>query len=226
MEPKFQSSFIPKGPTASSGVMPGAPVRKERNILSFVAMVIFILSVVAAVGVFGYKFYLSYSIKSMATELEARKANLEQETVDEIRRLNNRILATEDLLESHIALSPLFGLLESSTLSNVRFTNFDYRTSERGFEVLLQGEARGYAVLALQADLLNKNKNFINPVFSDLSLDDEGNVVFSFRAHVSPTLLSYKRGIESSENLSAPLTQPVATSTSTTPSAGTTTPSN
>ncbi len=217
MQPQFQSSFIPKGPTASNA-MPGVPVRKGRSILSFITTLIFALSVVAAVGVFAYKFYLEYSIKSMAVELETGKSNLEQETVGEIMRLNNRILATENLVDNHMVLSPLFTLLEVSTLRNVRFTEFDYTSSQNGSEVLLKGVARGYASLALQADLLNKNKNFQNPVFSDLALDEEGNVAFSFRANINSTLLSYTRMAGGNAN-------PIQTTPALAPT-GTTTPVN
>lgn len=220
MEPKFQSSFIPKGPTASAGAMPGAPVRRERSILSFVANIIFALSVIAAVGVFGYKFYLNYSIESMAAELEAGKANLEQETVDEIRRLNNRILATEDLLDGHLVLTPLFNFLEASTLRNVRFTEFDYISNEKGLEVIMKGESRGYSALALQAEIFQKNKDFLNPLFSDLTLDDEGNVVFTFRSQVSSTMLSYERELERTGQPEIVAPAPSATSTATSTPSG------
>src|SRR3989344_2155600 len=104
MEPKFQSSFIPKGPVVSNVGIPSAKVGKERSLLAFVSIVIFTLSVLAAVLVFGYRLYLNYSIAGMVSDLENARASLEPETVTELTRLNDRLLSTEELINSHIVL--------------------------------------------------------------------------------------------------------------------------
>ncbi len=220
MEPKFQSSFIPKGPIALGDNAPlGRPTR-ERSLLAFLSIMIFSGSVLLAVGVFGYKFYLNYSIASMATELERGRATLQPETVSELTRLNDRILSTEELIDNHLMLSPLFKFLETSTLRTARFTGFAYVMTEQGLQLTMKGEAKGYSALVLQADLLNKSEYFKNPVFSDLNLDEKGNVGFSFTATVDPELLSYRREVEKLGVPPVLIIVPVATTT-----AATTTPS-
>ncbi len=216
MEPKFQSSFIPKGPVASSVASPLAYRSKEKSLLAFIAVIIFTGSVLVAALVFGYKFYLNYSIAKMANDLELARVALEPEAVSEIIRLNDRILMTEELIGSHLVLSPLFKFLEASTLRSVRFSSFNYALSERGLELTMRGEARGYAVLALQADQFNKTENFENPIFFDFSLDEKGNVIFFFRATVNPGLLSYRR---EAEKLGVPIVPAVAPVVATTSSA-------
>lgn len=223
MEPKFQSSFIPKGPIASSTSSVTTRVKRPRTILGLISTIVFFLSVLAAIGVFGYKFYLEYSVKNMALELEAAKASIEEETVKEIMRLNNRILATEDLIDSHSVLSPLFSYLEASTLKNVRFTEFVYSANDGPMVLSMKGEARGYAALAQQAEIFKKNKDFKNPVFSDLTLDDEGNVVFTFTTEINPNYLSYGREVERL-NSSLPRVVPSASSSPATSTPATTTP--
>ena len=213
MEPKFQSSFIPKGPIASSVSPASTKIKRPRTILGLISVTLFSLSVIAAVGVFGYKFYLEYSIKAMAAELEAAKASIEEETVKEIMRLNNRILATEDLIDSHLVISPLFSYLESSTLRNVRFTEFSYSAKDNAMVLRMRGEARGYAALAQQAEIFKKNKDFKNPVFSNLTLDDKGNVVFVFTTEVNSGLLSYGREVERVNTTLSPTPVPTSTST-------------
>lgn len=196
MPPKFESTFIPKGPASSASVMPGAPRKSQRSLLGFIASLIFAISVIAALGSFGYKWYLGYSIEKMKMEFESGKAALDPETVGEITRLNNRILAADNLINKHTVLTPLFRYLEASTIRNVRFTNFHFESTKEGLSLILKGEARGYTALALQAEEFKKVDNLNNPTFSDLRLDDRGNVTFSVESMINPNLLSYRKEVE------------------------------
>lgn len=74
MEPKFQSSFIPKKPVVDSPKV-FVPVEKERNIFSIIASIIFVITLLVAGGVFGYKYYLDKQIADADIALnEAREA--------------------------------------------------------------------------------------------------------------------------------------------------------
>lgn len=213
MEPKFQSSFIPRGPVSSSiptGNM--TPVRrKPRDIFSFLSTVIFTLSLVFAGGVFLYKMYLNYSITQMKGELEAAREALEPETVEELIRLNSRIVSTETLVKQHKVLSPIFEFLQASTPKTVRYTKFDFNQTNKGLELTLQGQARGYAALASAADVFNRATTYFSePVFYDLYLNDGGDVVFTAKALIVPTALSYESYIE---KIAQPPVVPIATTT-------------
>ena len=209
MEPKFQSSFIPKGPAAAMATG-SAPVRRrgaERGIVSFIASIVFILSVIAAGGAFGYKYYLKYRIDQMGVDLEQARAALQSETISELVRLDKRMVSTRDIIAGHKVVSPLFRFLEESTPRTVRFSEFQYNASESGIELTMIGEARGYAALAYQADIFNRSQYFKDPVFSDLSLNDNGDVIFSFKATMDPSLISYKRQVE---GLNIPILPPIS----------------
>ncbi|MHB0977850.1 MAG: hypothetical protein ACYC1K_00345 [Minisyncoccota bacterium] len=214
MDPKFQSSFIPKGPLVPSSAVFKSQPAKRGTLLGLITMWIFILSILAALVAFGYGFYLNSSIKKMGGDLEAARANLEPETIREMARLDARIVGTEKLLANHAVLSPLFDFLESNTLKTVRFTQFTFKETSDGLTVSMRGQARGYAALALQADIFNKSKDLKSTNFSNLDLDERGNVVFVVDAVVSPNLVSYKRVLESKAVVVPPLVAPVATSTS------------
>lgn len=215
MDPKFQSSFIPKGPlVSSSSAMFKAQPAKRGSLLGLLSMWIFILSIVAALVAFGYGLYLKSSITKMGGDLETARANLEPETIKEMARLDARIVGTEKLLANHAVLSPLFDFLESNTLKTVRFTQFTFKETSDGLLVSMRGQARGYAALALQADIFNKSKDLKSTNFSNLDLDERGNVIFVVDAVVSPTLVSYKRVLESGPKITAP----VASSATSTPS--------
>ncbi len=217
MPPKFESSFIPKGPIGSTAA-PLTARKSERTLLGFLATLIFIISVLAAAGALGYKFYLNYSVKNMKTELAARRAELETETLSEITRLNNRLIAASELTDSHHVLTPVFSFFDIATVRQVRLTEFSYNTLEGEPKLIIKGEAKGYAALALQAELMKKSELFQNPVFRDLHLDEKGNVEFSFEAGVDQGLLSYRREVEkmTAPAAAAPLAPAAATSTATT----------
>lgn len=206
MESKFQSSFIPKdssNPEFHQKANLGG--RKESGgggLFGFLAKIIFAISIIAAVGVFGYKFYLKYSIDRMKEELEVARVNVEPDTVSELVRINNRILSTKELIANHFVLSPFFEFLETSTARTVRFTDIDYLTADegqgqgQGIEITLSGEANNYGALAHQAEIFKESPYLTNQIFSDLNLDSRGNVLFTFSATVSRELLSYRRRVE------------------------------
>ncbi|MDP2651085.1 MAG: hypothetical protein Q8O98_00670 [bacterium] len=198
MDPKFQSSFIPKGPAAAIGSEVKVSKLKEKTFLGFLATLIFVLTLVLSVGILGYNYYLSYSIGNMTERLEIARATAEHESVNEILRLDARLNIVNDLLSQHAVLSPIFEFLESQTVTTVQFNSFDYSTTEDGVALELTGEARGYAAVALQAEAFQESPHFKNPVFSDLQLDETGNVVFAMSALVDPEIISYKRKLERS----------------------------
>src|SRR3989344_81728 len=175
MEPKFQSSFIPKGPIVSN--VPGAPIgrrtRQEKSLFYILASTVFIMSVLSALGMFGYKFYLKYSIDQMGANLEDARLTLQPEVIRELTRLDNRILSSQKLLARHQILSPLFEFFEVSTPKTVRFKDFSYTKTPQGLELKIIGEARGYAALPV-AEIERINKMLpdnINTVRLALDLD-------------------------------------------------------
>src|SRR5687767_2874649 len=127
MEPKFQSSFIPKSPVIPNAAT--SPITRKvegKSLVTFLAIVIFIISVVLAIGVFGYKFYLKYRIDQMGTALSQAQTTIDPDTIRELTRLDNRIISTKNLVDKHTALTPLFEFLEASTPKTVRFSEFRY----------------------------------------------------------------------------------------------------
>lgn len=197
----------------------GVSRRKSKDLISTAAVLIFSLSILSALGVFLYNGWLAYRIKSMNVELDQARAALSSETVNELIRLDDLIVSTGELISRHRVLSPLFNLLELSTPRTVRFTEFDYAMTEDGPKLSLKGEAAGYATLALQADIFNKSQYLKNPVFSDLNLDERGNVIFVMTAALSPELLSYEREVGAlyAPEPALPVRQATSTSATSTP---------
>ena len=167
MPPKFQSSFIPKKPVSSSA------------------------SGMTAMPRVSQRFYLGYRIEQMTSDLTQARTTLDPSLISELINLDKRIISTKTLVSSHQIITPLLVFLEESTPKTVRFTSLEYNHTDKGLELELKGEARGYTALALQADIFQRSRYFTNPNFSDLTLNTKGDVDFSFKGVVNPDLVAY-----------------------------------
>lgn len=185
-----QTSFIPKKSLAKEGVaMREAPI----GIFMLLATLVFFASLFAGVGVFFYKLLLSNEIKTMSAALERAERAFEPSLIVELERLDKRIESAKEILASHTVISPVFALLESNTIPNLRFNKFTYTfTDSKKIELVMSGQARSYAYVAVQSDVFGKSKYFTDHIFSNLNLDSQGNVTFDFFASINPSLVYYK----------------------------------
>lgn len=197
MDPKFQSSFIPKGAIPTVGARGAIVDREERSFFGFISIIIFVVTVLLSGGVFAYKLYLNSEITQMGSNLTAANATLDPASINQMVDLNARIISVQSLIAKHVVLSPFFAFLEASTVSSIRLTNFSYSVTDKGLlEVIIKGQASGYADVALQASVFKKSPYLKNIVFSNLALDQQGKVNFAVSADVDPTLVSYQKSIQ------------------------------
>ena len=165
----------------------------------------------------------------MEVELENAKTNIDLPAINELLRMNDRMAWTNGLLADHKVLSPLMDYLSESTLQSVRLKSFQYVANEEGIELEIKGEARGYSSLVRQAEIFKEKDYLKEQLFSDLSLNEVGNVSFSFQAVVNPEVVSYGRLVEKSTAVGKSSAAGGATSTASTtatvrPQATSTTP--
>mgnify|MGYP007080246224 CR=1 FL=1 len=210
----------------------GQPVRRGGGLLYTLSLFVFITSILISGGVFGYQKYLEGKIKSMDGVLvEAREA-LQPELIKVLTKTNDRFIAAEQIISKHEIVSGFFNLLENLTLQSVSYSSLAYSTNEAGvIEITMKGFARSYAAVALQAQVFSESKFVQDSIFSDLDLNDVGDVTFSLKAHVDPSAVSYETLIKQLYgSTAAPTTTPatavqtatstsIATSTSATPKA-------
>lgn len=194
MEQNFQTSFIPKKPLIKDSVDYARPV----SIFFIFSLFIFFVVLVTTGGLYIYKGILEKQIADKKNTLNLAKNRFEPSKIIELQVFDKRLRSSSEILSKHITVVPIFNALEQLTMKSVRFTNFSYTLGENEkstINIKMSGVAIGYRSVALQSDLFAKNKNLINPIFSNLTLDDKGNVGFDLEFSVDPNFVNYKQAL-------------------------------
>lgn len=193
MDPRFQTSFIPKKPIVSQG-----PVVQSSNInlLSLLATTLFVFSILAAGGMFAWERLVEKNIEAKKATLERARDAFEPDLIRRIIRLDSRIESSKILLNSHISVTRLFDALSTITLRGVRFKdfNFSYLAKDK-VEVTMKGQAQSFAAVAIQSDFFNQQKYLKDTIIGDLALEPTGTIGFSVRTTIDPELVSYAGGL-------------------------------
>ena len=192
MEQNFQTSFIPKKPMIPESVTVARPV----SILLIISLFILFTVLIATGGLYLYKGSINKSIITMQDSLQKAQARFEPSAISKLQVLDKRLDASSQILGNHLSITPIFSALEALTMKSVRYTNFSYdlgTDKNPTVNVKMSGIAIGYRSVALQSDLFAQNKNIIDPVFSNLTLDNSGNVIFDLEFSVDPAFVNYKQ---------------------------------
>lgn len=193
MEQNFQTSFIPKKPIIED------TTKKSSSSSFFVilAVLIFLTVVLAFGGLYLYQNILSKNITAKKEQLDRANQRFEIDRINELKLLDKRLKAGSKVLDKHISISPIFEILQKITMKTVRYTKFSYEITDKNEIIIkMNGQALGYRYIALQADLFSAEKNLINPVFSNLTLDDKSNVNFDLTFSVDPALVDYEEKLQ------------------------------
>lgn len=197
MEPKFQTSFIPKKSLEESMVT--RHPRGRVSLLAVLATIIFMGSFAVAVGVYFYEQFLIKAISAKSVDLERARSAIQPALIEELSSLDKQLTLSKNLLDKHLALSTLFRLLETWTLSNIWYDSFSYvDRGSAGIAITLVGHAKSFGALALQSDVFAKIPFMKNAVITNPNLDAAGNVIFDFTADIDAQLLSYARTLQES----------------------------
>ena len=169
MEPNFQTSFIPKKPMVKEHETASRPI----GLLTILSIFVLFTVLIVSGGLYFYKGIVAKNIKQMEDTLALAKNRFEPSKITELQVLDKRLNASTAILSKHVAISPIFQALQAITMKTVRYTKFTYDYAggpADKISVKMSGVAVGYSFLALQSDLFATNKNFIDPVFSNLSV--------------------------------------------------------
>lgn len=145
-------------------------MKRKRTIHAFglIATIIFILSLLGAVGVFLYKNYLGEQLQAARQGLSAVDDQETAKKIAEVRRYDEKLRAAEQLLKNHISPVLVFEEIEESTKVTVQFTSLEF-VYDPGFEatLTLTGDTQEFSSVALQ-----KMQILEDEVFSEFVLQD------------------------------------------------------
>lgn len=183
-------SFVPKRPITSMG-KPKA--RTSVDFFTLISVMLFIVSIVLAGGVFAWKWSLEKSIASDIDFIKQNESKFDSAVVDSIIKLDDRIESSKNIISKHLAPSKFLEFLGGITLSSVRFNDFSFSFDEGGgVKVLMSGEGIDFPSIALQSDVFAEQGDKIkNPIMSDFSLEPSGRVKFNFSATVPLDVVKY-----------------------------------
>lgn len=198
METKFQASFIPKKPVQTGAMRSSGDV----NVLLVLSILIFIITTTAAGGVFLYKTTLEKERQQKDDDLVSAQKSFGLDEITQLKARSKQLAAAKAVLEGHVALSPLFSLIEQNTLKSVRFNTFNFTDKDGRSLISLSGEARGFNAVAYQSQVFTALKEFSRPVFSGFVLEDTGKVSFKFDAEINHELLVYANSLNGASETS------------------------
>ena len=193
MESNIKASFIPDKMPSAQGR--GSSIKHSSgsaaDILILIAVVILAVALALAAGVFLYDSYLNANVQNKSQQLQRAQQAFEPQLVEELVRLDLRLLAAGDVLARHLAPSEIFSLLEELTLESVSYSSLDYSVNEDDtISIKMRGKARNVNGVALQANVFGRHNAITNPIFSELDLVGDG-VSFNVSAIVNPSALRY-----------------------------------
>ena len=163
-----------------------------------ISLFILFATLIATGGLYFYKGIVTKQLADMAESLNLAQSRFEPARIAELQVLDKRLQASNEILVKHVSITPIFEALEKITMKTVRYTKFSYDVGtgkKANVNIKMSGVAIGYRSIALQADLFTKNKNLIDPVFSNLTLDSTGNVLFDLNFSVDPNFINYKQTV-------------------------------
>jgi hypothetical protein len=195
MEPRFQTSFIPK--KTVGGDFERAVAKDDTNIFTLTATILFLATALVYGGLFGYRMVLIRQITEADTAISDARTAIQPEKIKELIDANSRIKASVNLLQSHLVTTNLLKLLADNTVKKMLFTSLIYKYEMGVPTVSIKSEVATYNAFAVQQDVFSKNELIKQPKFQSITLADNGNIKFEIFARVDSSVTSYKKLIES-----------------------------
>ena len=161
-----QASFIPKRTTS-------VPRRKKRvarriYLISYAVYIFFFGTVLAALAVWLYGLQLNREIAATQSELATQSEIFAASDIDAVRNFKKKLILTEQILNESMAVSKVFGDIETFVSDAVTFTAFDYARLPSGRStVSLTGLTDSFPAIMYQRNLMNQSN-----IFASAALDN------------------------------------------------------
>jgi hypothetical protein len=195
----LQSSFIPKQALEQQEIRPS---QRPVGLLFVLAFIILLVSGIVLGGSLLYQSLLKAEIEApcvaggrcgLRASVELERKNIDQITIEALRRLDQKLAITDELLKKHNSILALFKLLEKYTLPSVAYTSFNFSEGK----VQMDGLATSYEDIAVQTQIWDEAKRgqeVESFIFSDLNRSEgltagSDRVRFKLTIVVAPALI-------------------------------------
>ncbi len=190
----FSTTFIPKKPLAAPEPTGTKPVSRPVGLLSSLSTLLFFATILIAGGVYFWKSYETKNVAVLAESISKVEKTFEPQLVTQLQTLDRQLKNGGTLVKNHTVISPIFDLLESSTLKQVKFTKFSVAFDDiKGVQVKMSGEADGYRSIAQQSDVFGANNYLKDSIFSNFFLTPKGKISFDLSFGVKPDFVDFEK---------------------------------
>ena len=124
-----------------------------------------------------------------------------------------KISFAKNLLANHLAPDAVFGIIGGLTAEDISFNSLSYTAPKSagntttgngtsggsGITLTMSGVGTSYSAIAFQSDVFGSSVQYgeniavRNPVLSGLTLNQNGNVSFSFTTELDPSNIAYSK---------------------------------
>lgn len=170
-----------------------------------IAVVLFIGSIGAAGFVVAWQHYLIKAREEAKVVLAKNQQQFNPPLIETLKKADTKITLAKTLMSRHLAVSNIFEIIGRLTAENIRFTSLDFSApvasgaggAKDGIKVTLRGVGTSFSAIAFQSSVFGRsseygtNKVIKNPILSDLTLESNGSVGFTFTAMINPDDILY-----------------------------------
>lgn len=189
MDPKLQSSFIPRKSMANIPSYQASSV----TVYSIVASIMFVVALGLATVAFISKKTMIDDIVNMNKTLVETRNSFQTEMILDLKNKSYRLTEANSLLKNHLAFSNFFHFVEDTVYEGVTWNDLTYEYNKSGqVRIKLSGLARSFNSLALQYDIFENNPGLSDVALTKIAPDKSGGVSFVAEAVVSRDMILYK----------------------------------
>jgi hypothetical protein len=178
MEQNFDTSFIPKRPIfkEEANIRRHAPI----SVVALVGFAVFF----AALILTGLAFFVhkkeSDIVQSLATQLASEKERFNPQAIEDLKATSVRLKHAKQIVDNHVAASPLLDLVQSFTNKSVYYENLNLAKEEKtGYTLRLKGKAPSYGLLYAQVGTFRAETKLRTVEILNTQLDERtGSVDF------------------------------------------------
>lgn len=195
---EVRTTFVPRRPTLAS---PQVAAPRGPDFVALFATLIFLFSAIAAGGVYAWRWNLSRQIDGQAAQLAAARDSFDARFVEQASLLNDRIVAANKILDSHLAPSELLNIFEQFTIRSISFQTFSaIHQTDGSVDITASGVGRKFESVVLQSDWFGDGPagdgaRLRDVVFSRLGENDRREATFNFSATIPVERILFSRSI-------------------------------